>query len=152
MKEELEKWNNFLFVSGCPDFALDIYLNLLKGFIAKVTWKDYWEQINAVWTYIWIHNNKCIPLFWRKSKQAFIEKIQNEKEIKIIWWMWDTSSDYWISHCLNKWSDFYFINPEKSVINNYSEFSKKWINYHFISERKDLIYELDIKKINIINL
>jgi hypothetical protein len=47
-------------------------------------------------------------------------------------------------------SDFYFVNPEKKVIDKFDEFKKDSINYHLIIERKDLIVEIkkdDIKHI-----
>ena len=35
IKEVLESWNNFIFVSWAPDFIFDIYLKLLKEYITK---------------------------------------------------------------------------------------------------------------------
>lgn len=153
IKEVLESWANFVFVSWAPDFTLEIYLELLKTYIDKELWKNYDNKIHAFWTYMWLKDMTCIWLFWLNYKDKFIKRL-NETWIinKVIWWMWDTKSDYWISINLDDNSNFYFVNPEQWVIENFENLSKKSINYKFIFERKDMIIDMKLEDINIINL
>jgi hypothetical protein len=43
------------------------------------------------------------------------------------------------------------MNASYTAITQYEELANKDINFHFISERKDVIFEYDIKKIKILN-
>jgi len=151
MIETLESWNNFIFISWANHFVLEIYLELLKKFIFEITKKDYSNKIFAIWTYVWIKNAYFVPLFWRNSKDSILKLLKNEWIIThIIWWMWDTSSDYGISNNVDIWWNFYFVNPEESVLNNYNIFKNPDINYEFIFERKNLIFKMDINNINLV--
>lgn len=151
LKEVLESGNNFIFVSWAPDFIFDIYLDLLKVYIAKNIWEQYIKQVFWIWSHLSFSSQEYIPLWGKEHKNSFIELLTKEKIIKnIIWWMGDTASDFWISYSLDNDSDFYFVNPEKKVIDKFDEFKKDSINYHLIIERKDLIVEIkkdDIKHI-----
>jgi len=149
MKEVLESGENFIFVSWAPDFIFDIYLELLKKYINKNIWEWYTNQIYWIWSHLSIDKNEYMPLWGKDHKKTFIDLLTKSWKItNIIWWMGDTASDFWISYTLSENSDFYFVNPEKKVIDNYSELIKEGINYHLIIERKDLIVEIkkeDIK-------
>lgn len=149
MKKVLESGENFIFVSWAPDFIFEIYLNLLKIYISKNLWIKYANRVFWFWSHLSLDKEEYVTLWWRKHKDSFI-KLLKEKNIikKIIWWMGDTASDFWISYAFSKNMDFYFVNPEKKVIDKFLEFEKKWVNYHIIIERKDLIIEIkkeDIK-------
>lgn len=153
IKEVLESWANFVFVSWAPNFTLDIYLDLLKNYIDKELWKNYDDKIHAFWTYIWLKSKTCIWLFWLDYKDKFIKRLKETDKINfIIWWMWDTKSDYWISFNLDKNREFYFVNPEQSVIEKFNSLANKNINYKFIFERKDMILDMKLDDINIMNL
>jgi len=149
LKEVLESWKNFIFVSWAPDFIFDIYLDLLKKYIWKNIWEQYMDKIFWIGSFLSINTQEYMPLWWRDHKSGFIKGlIDNGIFTNIIWWMGDTASDFWISYMLNDYSDFYFVNPEKKVFDKFDEFRKNNINYHFIIERKDLIVEIkkeDIK-------
>lgn len=153
MKEILKKWDDFVFVSWAPHFALEIYIDLLKIFIKDETWFDYSDNIEGFWTYFWLNNSHCIPLFSKIHKTNFVNYLKNTSEIKkIIWWMGDTIADYWISLNLDDDSIFYFVNPEISVVLDFNKHKKEWINYKFIIERKNLIFEMQTDNINILNI
>ena len=149
MKEVLVSGNNFLFVSWAPDFIFEIYLNLLKTYISKDIWDELSEKIFWFGSYLSAINNDYIPLWGKDHKNNFITWLKKQNVINdVIWWMWDTFSDFWISHSLSNDKEFYFINPEKKVIDEYNVFKKEWVNYHLLIERKNLIIELkkeDIK-------
>ena len=151
MQEILMWWWNFVFVSWAPNFIFDIYLELLKEYVWKNIGFSYANNVFWFWSYVDFDKYTFTPLWWREHKKSFINNLIDLKIInKTLWWMWDTSSDFWISYSLDKWNDFYFVNPEKKVIINYEEFKIEWINYHNIIERKDLIFEINKKDINII--
>lgn len=149
LKEVLERGENFIFISWAPDFIFDIYLELLKKYINKNIWEWYIDQIYWMWSHLSINKNEYMPLWGKNHKKAFIDLLLKSWKIKsITWWMGDTASDFWISYSLNKKTDFYFVNPEKKVIDNYFDLIKEGINYHLIIERKDLIIKIkkeDIK-------
>ncbi len=151
LKEILEGGKNFIFVSWAPDFIFDIYLDLLKKYIWKNIWEQYIKQIFWVWSFLSINTQEYMPLWGKDHKSWFIKRlIDNWIFTNIVWWMWDTASDFWISYMLNENTDFYFVNPEKKVFDKFDEFKKDNINYHFVIERKDLIIEVkkeDIKYI-----
>ncbi len=151
MIEVLESWKNFIFISWANHFVLEIYLELLKEFVSELIKKDYSQNIFAIWTYVWIRNSHFVPMFWRVSKDNILKLLKEQKIINhIIWWMWDTSSDYWIANNVDIWWNFYFVNPEESVLNNFESLKREWINYEFIFERKNLIFKMDISKIDLI--
>lgn len=151
MKEVLISWNNFLFISWASSFVFEIYLWLLKEYI----WKEIWNQYikNIFWISSYVNFNKTyIYNLWQKDwKFKLLSQI---KEIwifeDIIWGMWDTESDYWISYHLDNTKEFFFINPTSNVISWHNKLKKEGLNYKFIFERKDLIFSCDIEKINII--
>jgi len=149
--EVLLSWNNFVFVSWAPNFVFDIYLDLLKDYISKNIWKSYANNIYWFWSRVFLNENSYTPLWWRDHKKWFINLLRERKIInKTIWWMGDTNSDFWISYALDKWNNFYFVNPEKKVIDNYDNFKIDSINYSLIIERKDLIFEIEKKDIKFI--
>lgn len=153
IKEVLQSWKNFLFVSWAPDFVFEIYLDLLKDFLKKNLWENFSDKIFWFWSHSNFFEKKFLPLWWRENKNNFI-KILREKWIieKTIWWMWDTSSDFWISYSLDEWNSFYFVNPEKKVVEKFDEFKIENIDYNLIIERKDLIFEIKKENIKIENL
>lgn len=151
IKEVLLSWGNFLFVSGAPNFVFDIYLDLLKDYIAKNIWESYANNVFWFWSNVFLESTDYTPLWWRDHKKDFINLLIEKKVIdKTIWGMWDTASDFGISYALEKWNDFYFVNPERKVINNFTNFKTENINYHLIIERKDLIFEIDRDNMNFI--
>jgi len=149
MKEVLENGNNFIFVSWAPNFIFEIYINLLKKYITKNLWEKYAQNVYWFWSFLYIDKLEYVPLWWKDNKNDFINLLKNKWIIiNSVWWMWDTCSDFWISYSLNKNKDFYFVNPEKKVIDQFDELFIKGINYHMIIERKNLIIEIkkeDIK-------
>lgn len=148
LKEVLDSGKNFLFVSGAPDFIFEIYMELLKNYIVKNVW------ISASNNIFWISSNFdknmkfFTPLWWRKHKETFIN-ILREKNIitKTIWWMWDTGWDFGISDALDKQNEFFFVNPERKVLEKFEELKTENIDFKMIIERKDLICEIDREKI-----
>ena len=152
LKEIIKSWNNFLFVSWASSFVFEIYIDLLKDYIAKEIWEKYVKNIYWFCSYA-NPKDKVVYNLWNfQWKYDFIKELKN-KDIfkKIIWGMWDTSSDYWISNHLDNNSPFYFINPAYWVFKDFEEISNKNIDYHFITERKDIIFEYKRKNINILN-
>ena len=144
IKEVLESGNNFIFVSWAPDFIFDIYLKWLKNYISKTLWKAFANNIFWFWSHVSMIKSEYTPMWWKNHKENFINLLKKQKIVdKVVWGMWDTSSDFWISYSCEKWSDFYFVNPEKKVLDNFDIFKKEWINYHLIIERKDLIFEIN---------
>ena len=151
MREVLENWDNFIFVSWAPDFIFEIYINLLKKYITKNLWEKYAQNVYWFWSFLYIDKLEYVPLWWKDNKNDFINLLKNKWIIiNSVWWMWDTTSDFWISYSLNKNKDFYFVNPEKKVIEKFDEFIKKGINYNLIIERKDLIINIKKEDINFI--
>ena len=151
MKEVLENGKIFLFVSGAPDFIFEIYLELLKVYLEKNIWEQkskniFWLSTNITW-----NGNFCAPMWWRDNKIKLINLLKDKKIItKTIWWMWDTWADFWISASLDKWNNFYFINPEKKVIQKFDELKVDWIKYKMIFERKDLVCEFDRESVKFV--
>lgn len=151
MEEVLKSGKNFLFVSGAPNFIFDIYLELLKKFVWKNIWESYANNIFGFWSHIDVKNYHFHALWGKENKKEFISSLYEKNIIhSTIGWMGDTSSDFWISYCLSPGNDFYFVNPERKVIEKYDELVHEWVSYHIIIERKDLICELEKKSIHII--
>jgi len=150
LKEILEKWDNFLFISGAPSFIFEIYLELLKWYISKNIWSSYSNNVFWFWSNVFLDNDEFTPLWWRSHKKEFISILKKTWVInKTIWWMGDTSSDFWISYWLDNWNKFYFVNPERKVIDNFDIFKDKRIEYDLIIERKDLIFSIKKEDINL---
>jgi len=150
IKEILLNWDNFLFVSWTSSFIFHIYLDLLKEYIWKNIWEKYTKQIYWFSSYDNLEKRYIYNLWNAEAKYNFIQILKNSWKInKILWWMWDTTSDFWIANHLEKWKDFYFINPANWVIKNFDKFKKEWVKYHLIIERKDLIFEFDKNDIKI---
>ena len=151
MKEVLLLWKNFIFLSWAPDFIFEIYLSLLKKYIVKYIWLEYENKIFWFWSHLLLDTDEYSPLWGREYKKWFIDILVEKWVLKNIeWWMWDTVSDFWISYSLWKWDDFYFVNPEKKVIDKFDEFKKNNVNYHLIIERKDLIIKIQKEDIKFI--
>jgi len=152
MSEILKSKNHFLFISWASSFVFEIYLDLLKKYIWENIWEEYVKQIHWISSFVDFENKNVYNMWNMNWKFQFIKELKKQDFLtEIIGWMWDTSSDYWISNHLPENSDFYFINPAYWVISKFQELAKKDINYHFITERKDLIFEYDIDKIKILN-
>lgn len=152
MKEILESWNQFLFISWASSFVFEIYLELLKEYIWKNLWEKYINQIHWISSYVDLEKKYVYNMWSKTGKYNFISELKKKNFLeKIIWWMWDTSSDYWISNNLEKNIPFYFINPAYTAVTEFDKLAKKDVNYHFITERKDLIFEYEINKIKILN-
>jgi len=151
LEDTIKSWINFLFVSWASNFIFDIYLKLLKKDITKRLWKKYADRIYWISTYVDFDNKKVYDLWSSTWKNKLINDLKKNWTIKkIIGWMWDTTADFWISNNLEIDSDFYFINPAKSVVTDFDKLKKSWINYHLITEKKDLIFEFNIDKIKIL--
>jgi hypothetical protein len=151
IKEILESWNNFLFVSGAPNFIFDIYLEQLKEYVSKNLWKPLSNNIFWFWSYVSLSSDQIVPLWGVKHKELFINILKDKKIIdSVVGGMWDTTSDYWISFTCDNKTDFFFVNPEKKVLDNFDKLCKQGINYHLIIERKDLIFEFKKEDINFI--
>ena len=152
IKEILLNGDNFMFVSWASSFVFDIYLDLLKDYIWKNIWEKYTKQIFGFSSYENLEKQYVYNLWNHESKYNFIEILKNTWKIKkILWWMWDTTSDFGIANHLEGNSDFYFMNPAYSVIDKLEKLWKKWVNHHLISERKDIIYEFKKENIKILN-
>lgn len=148
LKEVLDSGKNFLFVSGAPNFIFEIYMELLKNYIVKNVW------ISASNNIFWISSNFdknmkfFTPLWWRKHKETFINILREKNVItKTIWWMWDTWWDFGISDALDKQNEFFFVNPERKVLERFEELKTKNIDFKMIIERKDFIGEIDRKSV-----
>ena len=152
MKEVLENWDQFLFVSWASSFVFEIYLELLKDYIWRNIWENYIDQIHWISSYV-DFDKKHIYNMWNKDwKYEFITQLLKKDIVEeIIGWMWDTSSDYGISNHLPENTPFYFINPAYTAISEHNKLAKKWVGYNFIFERKDLIFKYDINNIKILN-
>lgn len=152
LKEVIDSGKIFLFVSWAPDFIFEIYIELLKNYIEKNIWKSASNNIYGFWTNIWKKAEYFIPLWWREHKKIFIN-ILKEKQIitKTIWWMWDTWWDFGISDALDNWNDFFFINPERKVLEKFEELKTENIDFKMIIERKDFIWEIDRKSVIFMN-
>ena len=152
MKEILEDWNQFLFISWASSFVFEIYLELLKKYIWKNIWEKYIEQIHWISSFVNLEKKYIYNMWNMEGKFEFIHELKKQDFLQeIIGWMWDTLSDYWISNHLPDNSNFYFMNPAYTAITEYNKLAKPEINFHFIIERKDLIFEYDIDDIKILN-
>ena len=152
MSEILKKWNHFLFISWASNFVFEIYLDLLKIYIWENIWEKYINQIHWISSYADFENKNVYNIWNMTWKYNFILELKKQDFLKeIIGWMWDTSSDYGIANHLPEKTNFYFINPAYTVISKFEELANKKIDFHFISERKDLIFEYNIKDIKILN-
>ena len=151
LKEVLDSGKKFMFISGAPNFIFDIYLEILKEYIEKNISPAAANNIYWFGTKINIHTFVLTPLWWAPHKSKFIQLLQQKDILTgVLGGMWDTSSDFWISFHLDKNKDFYFVNPDKKVIQVYDETKVKDVNYHLIFERKDLIFEMKKEDIAII--
>ena len=65
--------------------------------------------------------------------------------------MWDTVADFWIASHVDEGYDFYFINPEHWVLDEFKSNQDTKAKIHFINERKNLIFEYDPENINILD-
>lgn len=149
--EVLDNWDNFLFVSGAPSFTLNIYLKLLKDYITNEFGIDCEDRIFWYWSYINPKLKHSVLMFWYNHKDKFIKHLKEEKIInKVIWWMWDSKADFWISNNIDDWYNFYFVNPDAWVVNNFKDLENQKINYEIIFERKDLIFKTDLDNIKVI--
>jgi len=152
MQEILENWNQFLFISWASSFVFEIYLDLLKKYIWENIWEQYINQIHWISSYPNLNEKYVYNLWTYDWKDNFLKELKKQDFLtEIIGWMWDTTADFWISQNLPENTDFFFINPAYSVIKNFEKLKKDNINYHFITERKDLIFEFDIKDIEVLN-
>lgn len=153
MREVLLAGHNFLFISWAPSFALEIYLDWVKRYVARELWSTYADKIFAVGSFIDTRKDYSIPLFWAQHKKNFIHLLRKKNIlISTVGWMWDTASDYGISQWLDNWNEFYFMNPEESVFKKYDLLHNTQVKHHFLMERKDLIIKLDRDNIDIVNI
>lgn len=151
MKEVLLSGGNFVFVSGAPNFVFDIYLELLKEYIWKNIGESYANNVFWFWSNVFLELDWYTPLWGRDNKKDFINILRERKIInKTIWGMWDTASDFGISYALDLWNKFYFVNPEKKVVDNIEKFKIENIDYELIIERKDLIFKIKKEDINLV--
>lgn len=151
MKEVLLSGGNFVFVSGAPNFVFDIYLELLKEYIWKNIGESYANNVFWFWSNVFLELNWYTPLWGRDHKKDFINILRERRIInKTIWGMWDTASDFGISYALDLWNKFYFVNPEKKVVDNIEKFKIENIDYELIIERKDLIFKIKKEDINLV--
>lgn len=152
MKEVLEKWDNFIFISWASNFVFDIYIELLKKYVSENIWANYEKQLFWISTYANLEEKYVYNLWTRDWKRSFLSSLKSQWIIEnITGWMWDTSSDFWISDHLEENTDFYFMNPVYSVLKDFDKLAKSWVNFHFITERKDLIFEFKKENLKILN-
>ncbi len=152
MKEVLMSWKKFMFISGAPSFIFDIYMNTLREYISEKLWEEYSKNIYGCGSYINIDTKIVTPMWWKEHKMSFIEALKTKGIYEsIIWGMWDTRSDFWISYHLDKNWPFYFVNPERKVVEEFDIHKKQNIDYKIIIERKDLLCTIDKENINIID-
>jgi len=152
LKEVIQKWQYFLFVSWASSFVFTIYLDLLKDYIRKELGEKYVKNIYWFSSYANPKEKVVYNLWNMQGKYDFIKELKSKNIFtKLIWGMWDTNSDYWIANHLDKDANFYFINASYSAITQYKELANNNINFHFIFERKDVIFEYDIDKIKLLN-
>lgn len=153
MKQILLDGNIFLFVSWASNFVFEIYLRLLKDFIKNSIGEKYIKNIYGISSFSDISSKVSYGLYWKDHKDNFIKILKKRWIVnKVIWWMGDTIADFWISYNLEDWGDFFFVNPEYSVLEKFDKFSINSVNYHFIMERKNLIFEFDRKNITMLDI
>ncbi|MDD3144534.1 MAG: hypothetical protein PHV23_00320 [Candidatus Gracilibacteria bacterium] len=151
MKEVLLSGGNFLFVSGAPNFIFDIYLDLLKEYVSKNIGDSYANNVFGFGSNVFMDCNDYTPLWGRDHKKTFINILREKKIInQTIGGMGDTSSDFGISYALDNGNKFYFVNPEKKVVDNFENFKIDSIDYMLLIERKDLIFSIKKEDINFI--
>ncbi|MDD2907205.1 MAG: hypothetical protein PHH98_01055 [Candidatus Gracilibacteria bacterium] len=151
MKEVLLSGGNFVFVSGSPNFVFDIYLELLKEYVAKNIGDSYSNNIFGFGSNVFMDCSDYTPLWGRDHKKQFINLLRDKRIInKTIGGMGDTSSDFGISYALDPDNEFYFVNPEKKVVDNFEKSIIETIDYKLIIERKDLIFNIKKEDINFI--
>jgi len=149
LRETVEKWNYFLFISGTSSYIFDIYLNLLKEFVGKHMDKKYIGQIYWVASYVNMYEKYVYNVWSEKGKEGLLKYLKNSWKInKIIWGMWDTNSDFAIYKSIDKWK-FFFVNPDRNVILNLK--NKTYNNIETIYERKDVIFKCNPKNIELID-
>ena len=103
LKETILSWNNFLFISWASNFIFNIYLNLLKESIKKELWEKYSNKIYWISTFADFENNNVYDCWSSDWKNKLIKDLKEKWIIKKIhWWMWNTTSDFWISNNLGK--------------------------------------------------
>ncbi len=150
----IDQWINFLFISAASNFMFEIYLDLLRFYMKNNFGRKYSEGIYWISSYVGNEeglSSKIVYLWSKEQKKKIVSYLKSIWKIKkVVWGMWDTSTDFGLSWAVDKWWDFYFINPEKSVIKDFNIYKIKEIKYHFIFERKDLLFEIDINDIKII--
>ena len=152
MREILENWDQFLFISWASSFVFEIYLELLRKYVWENIWKQYVRQVHWISSYVNLEEKHIFNMWNMEWKYDFITQLKKKGFIKnIVGWMWDTSSDYWIANHLEKGIPFYFMNPAYTAITEYEKLAKKDVDFHFITERKDSIFEYDIENIRILN-
>jgi len=151
MAKVLLEGKYFLFVSWASSFVFDIYLQLLKDFIWNHLGEEYIKNIYGFSSYVNFEKKEVYNLWQNHNKFEFIKYIKLVWKVKkLIWWMWDTIADFGIAEHVENWKDFYFINPEYSVIEKINQMEEMSVKIHFINERKNLIFEYDPKKIKIL--
>lgn len=152
MKEVLLSGKKFMFISWAPSFIFEIYMNTLREYVSEKVWVEYSKNIYWCGSYINIDSKIVTPMWGKEHKMTFIEAMKTQGIYKsIIWGMWDTRSDFWISYHLNENWIFYFVNPERKVIEEFDFHKKENINYKIIIERKDLLCTIEKENINIID-
>ena len=152
MTEVLKRWDNFLFISWASSFVFEIYLELLKEYVAKNIWEEYTKQVHWISSYPNFEEKYTYNLWNMQWKYEFITELKKQNFMeKITWWMWDTASDFGISNHLYDNNPFYFINPAYWVVNWFEELANKNIDFHFIVERKDIIFEYKLDSIDVLN-
>ncbi|MDD3646775.1 MAG: hypothetical protein PHH06_05225 [Candidatus Gracilibacteria bacterium] len=153
IKDVLNAGNKFVFVSGAPHFVLEIYVQLLKEHLKEDINQKYLNNIEGFGSYMKVNNSHALGLFGKDQKDNFIKLLKKTGKVKkIIGGMGDTKSDYGISYNLEEGETFYFVNPEQSVIENYDKLKTDSVKYRFIIERKNLIFEINPKDVNILDI
>ena len=152
MAKVLIEWKKFMFVSWASSFVFEIYLDLLKQFVGQHLWKEYVKNIYWFSSYVNLEKKEVYNLWQNHNKYEFIKYAKTVWKIeKVIWWMWDTIADFWIADHVEKGYDFYFINPEQSVLDEFTKRENNLSNIHFINERKNLIFEYNPETIKILD-
>ncbi len=150
LKEVVKKGDYFLFVSGGSDFVFNIYLEELKKYLRQQFGLNVNWNLFGISSIVDFEQRRSSCLWKKNCKDSFLKFLKSQRpDITLIWWMWDTNSDFGIAQNLDQ-KEFWFINPARNVFDQIEKF--KDIKFHFIFEDKDSIFEMPIRNIKLLNI